>query len=298
MEHDPQKWKTDYERDGYVVVPECLDPDLLARLREATDKIARSYNQLPPSLRVHIQFETDFLKFQPETNELSPDKIGNAIKLIMELPMFDPIFAELICHGPLLDVLQTLFGTSEFAFHNYKAIIKAPRVSSAFVWHRDLPYLQHTSPNLLTAMLCLDEMSEANGATVVFPGTHRIPHEQVVPADMHIPESKLPSTGRVTVNCPAGSAVLFHVNIVHGGGPNRSDVPRRNLISIWTGPSTYSGISHRFAYQDVMPRSTDPQRQRQLRMAFPTLFRKEGEVLPRAVNSRAEAEQEATGAAR
>jgi ectoine hydroxylase-related dioxygenase (phytanoyl-CoA dioxygenase family) len=111
---------------------------------------------------------------------------------------------------------------------------------------------------------------------------------------MHIPESKLPTSPRVTVNCPAGSAVLFHVNIVHGGGPNRSDVPRRNLISIWTGPKAFSGISHRFAYQDVMPRSKDPDRQKQLRMAFPKLFRKEGEMLPRAVNSREEAEEVAS----
>ncbi len=298
MKYEPQRWKTDYERDGFVVVPECLDPQSLDRLRTAMDQVISGYNQLPPRLRVHIQFETDFLKFQPQTNDLSPEQIGNAVKLVMELPMFDRVFAELICHEPLLDVLETLFGTPEFAFHNYKAIVKSPRVSSSFVWHRDLPYLQHTSPNLLTAMLCLDEMTEANGATVVFPGTHRIPHEQVTPADMTIPEEKLPSdVPRVSVCCPAGSAVLFHANIIHGGGPNRSDIPRRNLISIWTGPNTYSGISHRFAYQDVMPRSRNPHRRRQLRMAFPRLFKDEGEALPAAVNSREEAQELLSGRA-
>ena len=70
-----------------------------------------------------------------------------------ELPLFDPIFAELILHEPLLDILEALFESSEFAFHNYKCIIKAPRVSSRFCWHRDLPYLQHSTPNLITAML-------------------------------------------------------------------------------------------------------------------------------------------------
>jgi hypothetical protein len=289
MKQDPAKWKLDYERDGYVVIPDCLDPQTLDRLRQATDKIGKNYKHLTPHQRVHVHFEKEFLKFQPETNELTEEQVEGAIKQVMELPIFDQVLAELICHPPLLDVLEALFETSEFAFHNYKAIIKAPRVSSAFVWHRDLPYLQHTSPNLMTAMICLDEMSEANGATVVFPGTHRVPHEQVVPGDMHIPESKLPNSPRVTVNCPAGSAVLFHVNIIHGGGPNRSDVPRRNLISIWTGPRTYSAVSHRFAYQGVMPRSKDPDRQRQLKMAFPRVFKSDGEVLPKAVNSREEA---------
>src|SRR6185503_1211527 len=200
--------------------PDCIDPSTLVRLREGLDRIATGYNKLPPDLRHHIKFETDFLKHQPNMNDLSAEQVGNAIKLIMELPLFDKAFAELIMYDPLLDVLQTLFGTSEFAFHNYKAIIKAPRVSSAFVWHRDLPYLQHTSPNLITALLCMDEMTEANGATVVYPGTHKIPHEKVTPADVAIPESKLPTDSpRVTVCCPAGSAVFFHANIIHGGGP-------------------------------------------------------------------------------
>jgi hypothetical protein len=209
---------------------------------------------------------------RPQYNDLTREQVGNALRNIMELPLFDPAFAGLICHEPLLDVLEALFGSSEFAFHNYKCIIKAPRVSSRFRWHRDLPYLQHSSPNLITAMLCLDEMTEANGATVVVPGTHRIAHESVTPADMEIPDEKLPADApRVTIRCPAGSAVLFHVNIIHGGGANRSDVPRRNVIGIWSGPDAYPITPARYAYQGLMPRSHDPARQRQVRMTFPKL---------------------------
>src|SRR4030095_7763310 len=97
------------------------------------------------------------------------------------------------------------------------------------------------------------------------------PHGHVPPSAIEITGSKLPDPPRVPVCCPAGSAVLFHVNIIHGGGPNRSDLPPRHLISIWTGPNTYSGIAHRFAYQDLMPRSKDPNRRKQLKMAFPKL---------------------------
>ena len=31
MKHEPQRWVSDYERDGYVVVENCLDPQTLAR---------------------------------------------------------------------------------------------------------------------------------------------------------------------------------------------------------------------------------------------------------------------------
>ena len=273
MKHQPDKWTSDYERDGFLVVEDCVNPGLLQELRTGIQKIYESVDKLPPYLRQHIALETDFLKAQPKHNDLPAEKLGKAIKLIMELPAFDPLFAELICHEPLLDVLEALFGSTEFAFHNYKAIIKAPHVSSAFVWHRDLPYLEHSTPNLITAMLCLDPMTEENGATVVYPGTHRIPHEQVTKADVTIPEDKLPRDVKpVTVTCPAGSAVLFHVSIIHGGGANRSPIPRRNIISIWSGPDAFPITRARYAYQDLRPRSRHPDRQRQTRLSFPGLF--------------------------
>jgi ectoine hydroxylase-related dioxygenase (phytanoyl-CoA dioxygenase family) len=270
MLHAPQKWQTDYDRDGYLVVEDAIDPALLAKLRAGIEKITADPDSYPPNLKRHFDFERNFVARRPGINELSAEQVGNALRNIMELPLFDPIFAELICYKPVLDVLAALFRTTEFAFHNYKCIVKAPRVSSQFVWHRDLPYLQHSTPNLITAMLCLDPMTEQNGATVVLPGTHRIPHEDVKPSDTDIPASELPKDAKhVTVTCPAGSLVAFHVNIIHGGGANRSDTPRRNVIGIWSGPDTYPITPARYAYQDLMPASKDPARQRQVRMTFP-----------------------------
>jgi len=272
MKHDPQRWQADYERNGYLVVPDCLDPKTLAQLRQEIAKITAAPDDLPPRLKQYLDFERDYVAQNPRYNDLSAAQVGNALRNIMELPVFAPAFADVILYQPLLDVLETLFGTTEFHFHNYKCIIKAPKVSSKFCWHRDLPYLQHSSPNLITAILCLDDMTEQNGATVVLPGTHRIPHAQVKRTDSDIPEKDLPEGPRVTVTCPAGSAVLFHVNIIHGGGANRSDTPRRNVIGIWAGPDTYPVTHARYAYQGLMPRSTDPARQQQVRLSFPHLF--------------------------
>ena len=297
MRHEPERWRNDYERDGYLVVEDCLDAETLAKLRRGIEKITADPDGFPPHLKRWLDFERDFIKRKPQYNDLSAPQVGNALRNIMELPLFDPVFAELILYRPLLDVLETLFGTPEFHFHNYKCIIKAPRVSSRFLWHRDLPYLEHSTPNLITAMLCLDAMTEQNGATVVLPGTHRIPHEPAKPGDMNIPatnwsagqlfqytpsqsrgdmdipETALPAGPRVTVTCPAEAAVLFHVNIIHGGGANRSEAPRRNVIGIWAGPDTYPVTAARYAYQGLMPLSTDPARRRQVRLTFPHLFR-------------------------
>src|SRR6266498_4839244 len=130
MKRDPERWRSDYQRDGYVVVRDCLDLHSLAQLRRAIETITRDPDSLPDHLKRHIDFERNYVKHRPQYNELSSEQVGNAIRNIMELPLFDPVFAKLILYEPLLDILEALFGTSEFAFHNYKCIIKAPRVSS------------------------------------------------------------------------------------------------------------------------------------------------------------------------
>lgn len=272
MKHQPDRWKADYERDGYLVVEDVLDPPTLAGLRAGIEAITGDPDALPAHLRSHVELERDYVRAEPQYNDLDVKQVGNAVRNIMELPLFDPVFADLIPYPPLLDVLEALFDSSEFHFHNYKCIIKSPRVSSSFRWHRDLPYLRHSTPNLITAMLCLDDMTEQNGATVVLPGSHRLVDERVSDADMEIAEDELPRDAeRVRVDCPAGSAVLFHVNIIHGGGANRSEIPRRNVIGIWAGPDTYPTTAARYAYQDLYPRSSDPARQRQVSMTYPHL---------------------------
>lgn len=274
MRYEPEKWREQYNRDGYLVVEDCVDPTTLATLRKAVENITRDPENLPRHLRRHIQLEREYFAQQPHYNpDTKVEDIGVAVRNIMELPIFAPELAELICYEPLLQVLEVIFDSTEFLFHNYKCIIKAPRVSSAFRWHRDLPYLQHTSPNLITAMLCLDPMTAENGATVVLPGSHNIADEDVTDNDRDIPDDKLPSQyPKVPVICPAGSAVLFHVNIIHGGGPNRSDIPRRNIIGIWAGPDNHPITPHRYAYEFMAPRSVNPERQKQVRMTFPRLF--------------------------
>jgi ectoine hydroxylase-related dioxygenase (phytanoyl-CoA dioxygenase family) len=273
MRHDPRSWKQRYDRDGYLIVEDVIDPQTLAKLRGVVERITSDPASLPPDIRRLVEIERDYIAATgAKYNDLSAQQVGTAARKIMETPLADPAFADLICYEPVLDVLEALFDSTEFSFHNYKAIIKSPHVSSRFRWHRDLPYLEHSTPNMITAMLCLDEMTEANGATVVFPGSHRVAHEDVTQSDREIPDEFLPKSDRVTVTCPAGSAVLFHVSIIHGGSANRSNIPRRNLIGIWAGPDTYPITPARYVYQDLMPRSQDPARQRQTRMSFPHLF--------------------------
>ncbi len=268
MEWNPQpaQWLRDYNANGYVVVENAIDPETIAQLTAELDRIERQMAEgnLAPHLRSWISTERERTR-SFGIGEVDSDTISN----IMELPIFAPVFRDLIIYPRVLDILEALFQSSEYSFHNYKCICKMPGNIAPFAWHRDLPYLQHTSPNLITCMLCLDPMTKENGGTVVCPGSHLIPHEDVKPSDIDITEAEVPAK-RVTVECPAGSAVLFHVNLVHGGGPNLSQTKRRNAISIWAGDQCYPTTGARYAYEFVKPRSSDPLRQKEIALTFKT----------------------------
>ena len=251
---DPATWREQFAETGYLVVEDAVEPERLQHMREALERIERAVAEdtLPAHLRRFVGSVVG----------------GDTITNVMELPLFDPVFRDLIVHPRVLDILEAIFETAEFGFHNYKCIWKMPGGRADFPWHRDLPYLPHTSANLLTCMLCVDPMTEANGATVVCPGTHRIAAEDVLPGDTDIPEAGVPA-GRVAVTCPAGAAVLIHISLIHGGPPNRTNSKRRNVIGIWSGPDAHPTGPYRYAYQGVMPRSADPLRRRQIALAFP-----------------------------
>ena len=103
MEHNPARWKADYERDGYLVVENVLDTQTLSTLRAGIERITADPDTLPDHLRRHIQFERDYVKKRPDQNDHDAAQVGDAVRNIMELPLFDPVFGELIAYEPLLE---------------------------------------------------------------------------------------------------------------------------------------------------------------------------------------------------
>ena len=70
---------------------------------------------------------------------------------------------------------------------------------------------------MLNAMWALDDFTAANGATVVWPGSHRT-------------SEAFPSEPGVPMEMPQGSVCLFLGSTLHSGGPNWSGNPRRGLV--------------------------------------------------------------------
>jgi ectoine hydroxylase-related dioxygenase (phytanoyl-CoA dioxygenase family) len=110
--------------------------------------------------------------------------------------------------------------------------IKHPRFGRSISWHRDFPnsYVCTARARFVRLMLSLDGMDPDSGATAFVPGSHLVDDAEAAAAGSarRLAEEQ---AGRVlTVVCAPGDMVVVHPKVVHGGGGNRSDRWRRNLI--------------------------------------------------------------------
>jgi hypothetical protein len=278
MRYEPEKWKSAYQDDGFVIVQDLLDPSTLSALLDSMDKITRDPLDLPPHLKEKIFLERDHVKNNPQwyTGSLKPEECGNSVRQIADLVLFDPMFAGLICYPPLLDVLEVLFDSAEFSFTLLVGKPKAARVGNGVRnggFHRDTPNQSYTSANVIQAFLCLDAMTIENGPTLLIRGSHQVSDQEAQePRWADVGMDRLKLKDEVAACCPAGSGLFFTSKIIHAAGHNRSEYPRRTINMEWAGPEVLTTSPIRYSYQGLRPRSKDPMFQKQIRMTFPKLF--------------------------
>jgi ectoine hydroxylase-related dioxygenase (phytanoyl-CoA dioxygenase family) len=278
MKYEPEEWRRACAEDGFVVVRELLDARTLSDLRERLEGIVSNLDGLEPRLREKIFLESQHVRNNPQwyAGRLTPEECGACVRQIDDLPLFDPAFAELICHAPLLDVLEALFGSAEFTFNYLHGRPKAARFGNGISdgnFHRDTPFEDFTAVNTILAVLCLDDMTDDNGATAFVRGSHKVSDEEAKKPLWREVDARREDLGeKVTVRCPAGSALFFDTKTLHAAGHNRSARPRYTLLAEWVGPGVLPTSAERHAFQGLKPRSKEPAFEKQLRMTFPKLF--------------------------
>jgi ectoine hydroxylase-related dioxygenase (phytanoyl-CoA dioxygenase family) len=278
MQQTPQAKRRAFQEDGFVVVQDLLEPALVSRLRESMDQITEGIASLRPHLQEKIFLERDHVRNNPQWYRgiLAPEDCGSAVRQIADLGLFAPLFAEIIAYRPLLDVLETLFASPEFSFIEIVGRPKAARVGNGISngsFHRDTPFADFTTANTMTALLSLDDMTGSNGATSFIRGSHRVSDEEAArPCWRDVPPEGVNLSDRVDIRCPAGSGIFFTDKVLHAAGHNRSEQPRRTILTEWAGVDTLPTSPVRSSYQGLRPRSKEPVYQKQFCMTFPQLF--------------------------
>jgi ectoine hydroxylase-related dioxygenase (phytanoyl-CoA dioxygenase family) len=210
-----------YREQGYLVVPDVLEPETLGTLR-------RDLAEILEGARAVIS-HTDVYDLEPGHRADDP-----RVRRIKTPHRFFPAFARLTRHPRMLSVLQALLGTG-VRLHGSKLNMKSPKYGSPVEWHQDWAFYPHTNDDLLAVGVMLDDATSDNGPLMVVPGSHRGPifdhHADgyfcgaVDPAAIKDEIARaVPMTGR------AGSMSFHHVRLLHGSAQNVSSLPRALLL--------------------------------------------------------------------
>ena len=201
-----------FERDGYLIVEDALDPDHVARLIEAIDLTWAAHRGVPA--------------------------VAGAEPLhLLAFVGRDPLFLELLDHEPVLRLIVDLLGWNVFMYHCHLDVHPSAvgRSPAKWMWHQDggvqnRDIETHPRPRMsVKVAYFLSDVSEpGRGNLVVLPGSHlRDTLER--PAN-----DRSDLAGAVTICTRPGTAVLFDRRLWHMRSENRSPLTRKMLFYAYT----------------------------------------------------------------
>ncbi len=226
------KAEKDFFRDeGYLVLEEAVSGDLLAKLKadfdgwiEESRDHQRSYGQMIDG-RPRFDIEPGHRADQPALRRVNaPIEVSDA-------------YFQAMADSPMTDYVAELIGPN-VKLHHTKINSKLPGATTMVKWHQDFPFTPHSNDDLVTALLMIDEVTEANGPLEVAPGTHRgalhsLWHDGVFTGAVADEVAETCQSQAKLCTGKAGSVCLMHTRLLHGSTANRSARPRTLFISVY-----------------------------------------------------------------
>ncbi|MDA1191220.1 MAG: phytanoyl-CoA dioxygenase family protein [Candidatus Poribacteria bacterium] len=214
MTPEQDRWKAQFERDGYLIIPNLFPRQEATRLKAECLRILNS--------------------------------LGNPSEGILKTGVYvglaanSEVFAEAVADSRLLDVLEATLG-EEIEFLSDKFVFKNDSTGFGSPWHQDWHYWHGSNKHSI--WVALDDVTTDNGALKVMPGSHLAPitHDGDA-SDGHgfghrmrpdaVDESKA-----VTGEMEAGGAIFFSDLTLHSSHPNTTGADR------WVWIPTYRDAS-------------------------------------------------------
>lgn len=193
---------------GLTIVPDVLVGDQLTRARDALYRAAESDRARGREQKFGLDYAHD------DTNQ----RVWNVLSR-------DPVFEDLAFHAIAVDYVKAVLGWPAL-LGNISANITGPG-GGEMVLHADqifVPEPWASDPQGLNVAWCLDDFTEANGATRFAPGSHKL---------NRAPRPQDSAAETVPMEAPAGSAVVFESRVWHKTGHNRTAAEQRAGVFAW-----------------------------------------------------------------
>ncbi len=219
--------RTQFERDGYVVIRNFLPAELFAELRSELDRYVRD---VVPTLPDVDAFYDD--RRRPET-----------LKQLVRIEQ-DPYFAAMVTHPAWTAVAELLLGEPAKA-QGAEWFNKPAGTNHVTPPHQDNFYFCMTPPRVLTMWLALDVVDEENGCLRYIPGSHQRgirPHRRTQTLGFSQGIADYNDADRAVeavIHAQPNDVLIHHGNTIHRADANTSSVrQRRSFAVVFYGAST------------------------------------------------------------
>jgi ectoine hydroxylase-related dioxygenase (phytanoyl-CoA dioxygenase family) len=208
-----EKQKSQYQEEGYFVLPPIVSRNYLEMLRQECDQLIDEQNKEMDSLNV---------------DELNLSRRNSRYFVFLAYKdrprLGDYIFSDLTT-----EICQATIGDTAFLFWE-QFVAKGREKGSEFGWHQDSGYVDHPHKPYINCWVPLDDVNEDNGTIYILPypraGTKEKIEHKVQP-DSNDRIGYFGDDPGKAIICEAGSVVVFSSTAFHRSGANNTDKMRR-----------------------------------------------------------------------
>ncbi len=211
-----------FERDGYLIVPDLFTADEAARLKAEMQAVV-----------------DDVVRERRAEDPDGPEPVLS-VGVYVGLAYRSALFRTFAGDSRILDLLEPILGP-DIEFLSDKAVFKDHDTDFGSPWHQDHPYW--VGSHKISLWVALDEATVANGCLKLMPGSHRteVAHANVDDGQgfgYRLGDQDTLEAEAVTAPLPVGGAIVFHDLTLHASHENASGADR------WVWIPTYRSLHH------------------------------------------------------
>jgi ectoine hydroxylase-related dioxygenase (phytanoyl-CoA dioxygenase family) len=183
---------------GYTIVKNAIEPELVDTLRK------------------ELQALEQFFRVEPAANSFE----GFHTLRVYNLLAFNRLFELVPVHRHVLPIVEGVLDPGCLISSLSSISIQAGETAQPI--HADdqlIPIPKPHPPTVCNSMWALTDFTEANGATRIIPGSHLSDHS---------PDYGSPYDS-IAAEMPAGSVLIWHGSLWHGGGANTTGDTRMGI---------------------------------------------------------------------
>jgi ectoine hydroxylase-related dioxygenase (phytanoyl-CoA dioxygenase family) len=186
------------ERDGFTIVHDAIDAELVRELRAMLDRLEHDLGVVPAG----NSFE------------------GASTWRIYNLLAHAPVFEKIPVHPKVLPIVEGVLDNGCLV-SSLSSVVIGPGETAQPIHADDqvMPLDKPHAPTVCNTMWALTDFTEANGATRIIPGSHRADSSPVY--GQHYDS--------IAAEMPAGSVLVWHGSLWHGGGANSTNQRRYGI---------------------------------------------------------------------